>query len=356
MRGPWLFGTVGTSSGEGARTLTQITRAASPSPPGIGEEEALVSAVPELAHTGEHFLPGKGSAEVAYDHIARYRLAERYVQGKETVDLGCGAGYGTYSLARFATGILGVDLSEEAVAYAAWCYEAPGLRYEVGDVAGLPNPGGSFDAAVSFEVIEHLERPEALVEEARRLLKDDGVFVVSTPDKQAYSNNRNSVNPHHLKEMYPLEFRELLERHFRHVQIYWQGALSGSIIIPDRAELPEGGEVVLESTRFSLPEPMFNREAPLTLYMIAVCTNGPAPESLRKPHLILDCDRQIYEEHADWRAALGALLKYRSHELRVLDKRVQARVERNMQRSRAWRLAQRLSSLKVGVDRLVKRG
>jgi len=334
-------------------------RPASPSPSGVGEEEALISAVPELAHTGERFLPGKDSAEVAYDHIARYRLVERYVQGKETVDLGCGAGYGTYSLARFARGILGVDVSEEAVAYAAWSYEAPGLRYEVGDVAGLPNPGESFDAAVSFDVIEHLERPEALVEEARRLLKEDGVFVVSTPDKQAYSNNRNSVNRHHLKEMYPLEFRELLEHHFRHVQIYWQGALSGSIITPDRAELPEGGEVVLESTRFSLPEPVFHREAPIALYMIAVCTNGPAPEPLTKPHLILDCDRQIYEEHTDWRAALGALLIYRSHEVRVLDKRAQARAERrieDMQRSRAWRLAQRLSRLKVGVDRLVRRG
>lgn len=351
---------------KGSKDLTQSTEAASSDSPVVGEEEALESGIPELAHTGERFVPGKGSAEVAYDHIARYRLAERYVRGKEVADLGCGAGYGTYSLARFARSILGVDLSEEAVAYASWSYEAPGLRYEVGDVARLPNPAGSFDAAVSFEVIEHLERPEALVEEARRLLKEDGVFVVSTPDKQTYSNDRNSVNPHHLKEMYPLEFRELLERHFRHVGIYWQGALSGSIILPDRGELPEGGQVVLESTQFSLPEPTFNREAPVTLYMIAVCTNGPAPEPLQKPHLVLDRDRQIYEEYTDWRAALGALLQYRSHELRVLNERARAREERriedmqrrieDMQSSRAWVLAQRLARAKAGMDRLVKRG
>ncbi len=327
----------------------------------MAEEEPVESAVPELAHTGERFLPGKGSAEVAYDHLTRYRLAERYVQGKDAIDLGCGAGYGTYSLARFARRIVGVDLSEEAVAYAAWCYEAPGLGYEVGDVARLPHADGSFEAAVSFEVIEHLERPEALVEEARRLLKEDGVFVVSTPDKQTYSNDRNSLNPHHLKEMYALEFREMLERHFSRVQIYRQGALSGSIIIPDRAELPDGGEVVLESTRFSLPEPEFNREAPTTLFIIAVCTNGPAPAPLQKPHLIVDCDRQIYEEHGDWRAALGALLEYRSYELRRARAREERRVA-NMQRwientqsSRAWRLAQRLSKVKARADRLVKR-
>lgn len=336
--------------------MTHLTKAAGVNPPAVAEEKALESGAPELAHTGERFLPDKGSAEVAYDHITRYRLAERYVQGKVAVDLGSGAGYGTYSLARFARRILGVDLSEEAVAYAAWCYEAPGLRYEVGDVTGLPNPGGSFDTAVSFEVIEHLERPEALVEEARRLLKEDGVFVVSTPDKQTYSNDRNYVNRYHLKEMYSLEFRELLEQHFRRVQIYWQGPLAGSIIMPHPAELPEGGEVVLESTRFSLPEPKFGREAPITLYMVAVCTNGPAPEPLQKPHLILDCDREIYEEHAEWRAAVGALLQYRSHEVRVLEERARARWIENMQSSRAWRLAQRLASVKAGVDRLVKRG
>jgi SAM-dependent methyltransferase len=356
MRAPSKFTTAGTPP---TRSKDRPGKAESPNPPAVAEEEPLESAVPQLANTGERFLPGtRGTAEVAYDHIARYRLAECYVQGKEAIDLGCGAGYGTYSLARFATRILGVDFSEEAVAYATWCNEAPGLRYEVEDVTALPYPGGSFDTAVSFEVIEHLERPEALVEEARRLLEEDGVFVVSTPDKQTYSNDRNSVNPHHSNEMYPLEFRELLEHHFRHVQIYRQGALAGSIITPDSAELPKGGELILESTRFSLPDSEFNREVPVTLYMIAVCTNGPAPEPLQKPRLILDCDRQVYDEHADLHDALGALARYQAHEHR----QEQARAERlrrridNMQNSRGWKIAQRLARFKAWVDRIFRRG
>jgi 2-polyprenyl-3-methyl-5-hydroxy-6-metoxy-1,4-benzoquinol methylase len=316
-------------------------------------EEPNPPTPPQLEHTGERFLPGiTGTTEISYDHIARYRFAEQYIKGKKTIDLGSGVGYGTYSLSKFAEDVLGVDISEEAVAYAACCYEAPNLSYQVGDVTNTPYPNESFEAAISFEVIEHLERPEALVEEALRLLKEDGIFVVSTPDKQTYSNDRNYVNPHHLKEMYPLEFRKILKQYFRHVQIYRQGALAGSIITPDLSELSEDGQLTLESTRFSLPDPKFGREVPVTLYMIAVCANGSAPEPLQHPHLMLDYDRQIYDELADWHATLGPLLAmYHAHE----QERVQRKVQETLQRSRMWRLAQKVRSLNERAHSLLRR-
>ncbi len=267
-----------------------------------------------LENTGERFLPGEMySAEMAYDHLTRYRLAERYVEGKEIIDMGCGAGYGTHSLSRLARSIKGVDLSAEAVAYAGSRYRAPNLRYETGNVTALPYEDGSFEAAISFEVIEHLERPEALVMEAKRLLRDNGVFVVSTPDRQTYSNNRSLVNRHHLSEMYPLEFRELLERSFEHVQIYRQGSLAGSIVAPDPDELPGNGRVNLESAQFSLLEPGFGDGFPATFYMVAVCTNGTAPETLDQPLLILDRDRQVYEEADDRQAMLRHVRMYHDY-------------------------------------------
>lgn len=355
------------------------------SDPTRASEEKHESIAPEIEHTGERFLPGTmGSAEIAYDHIARYRLAERYATGKKTLDLGCGAGYGTHSLARVARSVLGVDLSEEAMAYAAWSYEAPNLRYEVGDVTALSYPDGDFDTAVSFEVIEHLERPEDLVKEVRRLLKQDGVFVVSTPDKRTYSVERNQVNPHHLKEMYPLEFRELLERHFRHVRMYWQGALAGSIVAPDRNELSEEGHVILESAQFSLPDPAFGQGAPTALYMIAICTNGLAPEALERPYMILDRDRQIYEEHAHWHSLLGRLVMYHNYSLnrerqeankqraRETNQRLRKANEElrkarekfgrlrhemdSMQGTRGWRIAQKLNGFVALVRRVLGRG
>ena len=321
------------------------------------KEEPRSPAPPEPEYAGERFVPDVvGTAEVTYDHIARYRFAERYVKGKKTIDLGSGAGYGTHSLSKFAENVLGVDSSEEAVAYAARRYNAPNLRYEVGDVTNLPYPDESFEAAVCFEVIEYLQRPEALVEEALRLLREDGVFVVSTPDKQTYSNDRNYVNPHHAKEMYPLEFRELLERHFRHVQIYRQGALAGSIITPDLRELPEDGQPMLESAQFSLPDPKFGRQVPTTLYMVAVCTNRRDPEPLREPHLILDRDRQIYEELADWHAVLDPLLTmYHSHLQKMVPLQVQEQVQEILQRSRVGRLRQKIGAINVKARNLLRR-
>jgi SAM-dependent methyltransferase len=331
------------------------------SPDTFHSKEEPQPPAPELEHTGELLLPGiRGTAEIAYDHITRYRFAGRYVKGKKTIVLGSGAGYGTHYLSKFAKSVLGVDTSEEAVAQATRSYDAPNLRYKPGDVTNLPYPDESFEVAVSFEVMAHLERPAALVQEALRLLKEDGVLVVSTPDKQTYSNDRNYVNPHHLKEMYPLEFREILERHFRHVQIYRQGALAGSIVTPDSRDLPEDGQPTLESTQFSLPDPEFGREVPTTLYVIAVCKKGPDPEPLRGPHLILDRDRQIYEEFADRHGMLGPLLTmYHSHQQQVVPLQVQEQVQKQvqeiLQRSRVRRLRQKIEAITAKAKDLLRR-
>lgn len=331
-------------------------KAESPSISSSKEQPQSSSVPPGPEDARERFVAGvRNAAEIAYEYIARYRFAKRYVKGKKTIELGSGAGYGAHSLSKFAGNVVGVDASEEAVAYAARSYDAPNLRYEPGDVTNLPYPDKSFETVVSFEVMVHLERPEALVEEALRLLTEDGVFVVSTPDKQTYSNDRNHASPHHSKEMYPLEFRELLERHFRHVQIYRQGALAGSIITPDLKELPEDRRPTLESTRFSLPDPEFGREVPTTLYMVAVCTNGP-PEPLREPHLILDRDRQVYEELADWHAALGPLMRmYHSHQQKMVPLQVQEQVQEILQRSRVGRLRQKIGAINARAQNFLRR-
>ena len=332
------------------------------------EAPATTIKVPELENTGERFLPGPiSSAEVAYDHFTRYRLAERYVEGKDTIDMGCGAGDGTHHLAGIARTVVGVDLSEDAVAYASTHHRAPNLRYDAGNVTDLPYEDESFEAAVSFKVLEHLEDPEELVLQAKRLLKSDGVFVVSTPNKQTYSIDRHRANPHHVSEMYPLEFRELLERTFEYVQMYWQGALAGSVITPDPKELPEDGRVTLESAQFSLPDPAFGCGSPATLHMVAVCTNGESPEPLDGPYLILDRDRQIYEEYED---LLYYQQMYRDHlmnpqEVHQMNKLLQeannqvelARREMSdLQSTRGWKIASSIHIFRTKVLSILGRG
>ncbi len=342
----------------------------------------------ELEDTGERFLPGvEGKAETAYDHIARYRFVERFVEGKEIADLGSGAGYGSHALSRVAKKVTAVDLSEDAVAHASWRYVEPNLSYQVGDVTRLPFEDSFFDAVVSFEVIEHLDDPEDLVVEAKRVVKKDGVFIVSTPDKQTYSNDRNSINLYHPSEMYAPEFREMLERHFEYVEVYRQGAVSGSLITRHTEELVPEGRTKFESVRFSLEEPGFGNEVPVTMYIIAVCSDAPGVEHPEEPYMLLDRDRLIYEDYehryinlrrmldaARYHRTRARELQQKAGELQKLVRELPSGQEginagqelkrlhkaqqrlREIQSSRSWRTVQKIAALKERALRLVKRG
>ncbi len=55
-----------------------------------------------LEWTGERFIPGTGSTELAYEHFTRYLFAARLVAGKKVLDIGCGEGYGACLLSQSA--------------------------------------------------------------------------------------------------------------------------------------------------------------------------------------------------------------------------------------------------------------
>src|SRR6266704_3073623 len=107
--------------------------------------------------TGERVIPGQVDADLLNEHMARYAFAARLSRRKQVLDAGCGAGYGSAELARAAAGVLGIDKSAEAVAFARAEYPAPKLRFEEADCLTLPVGDGSIDLVVAFEVIEHLE-------------------------------------------------------------------------------------------------------------------------------------------------------------------------------------------------------
>src|SRR3954470_12277271 len=65
----------------------------------------------------ERLVPGvdRGADQHMPHHVGRYTWALRACEGKEVVDLGCGAGYGTLILSSFARSSVGVDVSPEAI-------------------------------------------------------------------------------------------------------------------------------------------------------------------------------------------------------------------------------------------------
>src|SRR6476620_9960902 len=79
--------------------------------------------------TGERVIPGQVDADLLNEHMARYAFAARLSRRKQVLDAGCGAGYGAAELARTAAGVLGVDRSAEAIAFARAEYPAPNPRF-----------------------------------------------------------------------------------------------------------------------------------------------------------------------------------------------------------------------------------
>ncbi len=218
--------------------------------------------------TGERVIPGQVDADLYNEHFARYAFAARFTQGKRVLDIGCGTGYGTLELARTASAAVGIDVSLEAVSYARSTYSASNLRYVTASCTRLPFPNRSFDLAVAFEVIEHLEDWPQLLEEVRRILSPGGQFIVSTPNKRYYQESRklHGPNPFHVHEFEPEEFSAALRQVFPHVLVFTQNH-APAIAFESETGSPQS-ELRFDSDRASQAEPHF---------IVAICSDAPLP-------------------------------------------------------------------------------
>lgn len=231
-----------------------------------------------LSWTGERMVPWADEASVIHEHLHRYLFSEQFVDGNVVLDLGSGEGYGSDILARRAKSVVGVELDSLAVAHAVLQYDAPNLSFVEGSVLELDRfEDSSIDVVVCFEVIEHISDQERLVTGVARVLRPDGLFVVSTPDRIVYNESLGFPNPFHLKELDRGEFASLLAGHFSHVTMYGQRAVIGSILSPLEAatgEAPIGASrlaVQKEGGRWSVVP------SPPPKYLVAIASQQPLP-------------------------------------------------------------------------------
>ena len=186
--------------------------------------------IPERIEAEETFEYNLG------DHIARYMWVLDKLAGKKTLDCGCGEGYGTDWLNKMGVDIIGIDCSPKAIKRT----RPPSSRekkFVLGEITRIPFRPNSFDTIISFEVIEHLENGTAYVSQICRLLKDNGIFIGSTPiRKQKRYKNGKPKNPFHKKEYYLEEIKDLLEKHFEEVDFMAQ-RFPPKIVVPVLAQL-----------------------------------------------------------------------------------------------------------------------
>lgn len=103
------------------------------------------------------------------------------------LEVGSGLGYLTYSISRQGYQVRGMDISAQAVAQAQENY---GDLFFQGDLfKHAEEHQGQYDIVLMTEVIEHVPDPLAFLDAAIRLTKEDGVVLVTTPNKSVFPQN-----------------------------------------------------------------------------------------------------------------------------------------------------------------------
>jgi len=148
------------------------------------------------------------------EHVARYVFASQYIENKNILDIACGTGYGLGFLKNKSKLVIGVDIDIKAVREAKKeCNEKVSVL--TGDALKLPFADERFDLITSFETLEHLHERRLFLSELNRVLKQNGILILSTPNAN-YTKplNGKPLNPFHVFEYKPEELRVELENHF----------------------------------------------------------------------------------------------------------------------------------------------
>jgi len=270
-----------------------------------------------LKFTGERYIPSE-VGEIRIEHFHRYALACLLTKDKLVVDLACGEGYGSAYLSSAAREVVGIDLDPEAVTHAQSMYaERPNLRFECCDATRTGLPDGVFDVAVSFETIEHVAQQAEMIAEIRRVLKPDGVLVISSPNRPVYSDARNYKNEFHVKELDLAEFESLLRPHFDQVEYYGQRLAMGTVVGPLSENLAEyrafsdDGQEICQRTS-SKPDPM---------YFLAVCGSGGRPLPRLGASIFLPESLDLVEHYTGF----ARWAKQQDRELAIRDNNIRSR-------------------------------
>lgn len=146
-----------------------------------------------------------------------------YLKDKKILDVGCGDGVLSYLFAKDGATVSGIDYSSLAIAFAKEKTEDFDINFQQASAYELPFEESSFDVVISSDVIEHLEEVSKYLLEIKRVIKDEGIVVISTPIRFT----EYPLDKEHVVEWFPDEFKEVILSEFQDVSFYYSHSLVG---------------------------------------------------------------------------------------------------------------------------------
>lgn len=179
----------------------------------------------------ERFEQGSTPSFLFQSAIQKYLFAVKNLKTNTVLDIACGIGYGTNIMLECLPDLqlYGCDNDLTAIEYATQNHPKK-IKFSQCNAYSTRFADNFFDTVVSFETLEHLENGDLFIKEIKRILKNDGILILSTPNL-SYEKRvlKKSLNPYHIKSYSYDDLKNLLCSNFKHVKIFGQRETASEI-------------------------------------------------------------------------------------------------------------------------------
>ncbi len=155
--------------------------------------------------------------------LSRYKFAARMLPQDRKIrllELGCSEGIGTLILAEPGHTVTAVDGDEQAIAHANKVLKKSNITFQSANFIG--KTFGSFDAVVSLDVIEHVERrdEDVYINTILSNLTREGMCIIGTPNDTATKHASKASQIGHVNMFDADRLTALLRKNFVHVFLF----------------------------------------------------------------------------------------------------------------------------------------
>lgn len=200
------------------------------------------------------------------EHFERYKFASEYTKNRIVLDIACGSGYGTdYLMRNGAKKVIGADISENAIKTAREKYLG---EFQVMNAIKLDFQDNYFDCVVSFETIEHLIEYKLFLDEIRRVTKNNGTVIMSTPN---YVFELVKFK-YHVSSFRKKDFIELFNEYFSDTKFFGQS--KWFLAFPGRGHIEKIFKPKRDSRIFELEKFKFR---PQDIIAVGINKKGSSP-------------------------------------------------------------------------------